>query len=168
MDARGFFEGIVAPNLQAMQGQPGDTRLVVNAVLTLDALVGILHVELCINRHPDIVDTPDDEEYRERLAARCPGYAAVRDTAASLKHGALTRQSKKRIPRVVRTPDSIQTMPAALGLLEVGDEIGGHVAMLCLVDGTDAVRADEALAATVRELQPLLQALIDPAAAAPG
>lgn len=157
-----FFEEVVTPNLQAMNDRPGDVRLVINAILTIDALVGLLHVSLRDVDHPDTAGLPDDEDYRERLAVRCPGYAAVRDTAASLKHGVLTRQGKKRIPRVIRSPDSLQTMPAALGLLEVGDEIHGHVAMLCLVDGTDAVRADEALAATVRELRPLLRELSDP------
>ena len=91
----------------------------------------------------------------------------MRDTAASLKHGALTRQGKTRIARVVRTPGSLQAVPAVLGLLCVEDELDGLIAMLCLKIGTDAIRADEALAATVRELLPLLHARVEPEHAAP-
>lgn len=161
MKPRWFLDEIVVPNLEAMQDRPGDVRLVINAILVTDALVGILHAALREAGHPAASATPNDEDFRECLAERCPGYSAVRDTAASLKHGALTRHPKNRIPRVIRTPDGLQTMPAASGLLRGGDDIYGRVAMLCLVNGKDAVRADEALKATLRELRLILDVLSD-------
>jgi len=46
-DPKEFFRVIVDPNLQEFYANEGDLRLGVNSILTLDALVGVLHQENC-------------------------------------------------------------------------------------------------------------------------
>lgn len=150
-----FFEAVVRPNIEAVEDRPADLLAVVNAVLTLDALVGILFAHLRVVGHPAAASLKGDDAFRDQIADRCPGYAAIRDTAAALKHGRLDRGKKAR---VIRTPDQIQTTENVLSLYEVDDEIGGHVAVLCLDGGIDGVRADDAMAATCQEILPLLGA----------
>ncbi|GJD57651.1 hypothetical protein [Methylobacterium dankookense] len=89
MHPRWFFAEVVTPNIHAVEARADDMRAVVNAVLTLDALVGLLHAHLSALGRPEIAGL-SDEKYREQLGQECPGYAALRDTAATLKHGALT------------------------------------------------------------------------------
>ncbi|TXN72827.1 hypothetical protein [Methylobacterium sp. WL6] len=117
-----FFETVVIPNIHAVEAAPDDMRLVVNAILTLDALVGILLEHLRAAGHPEVADLKGDEGFRDRLAGRCPGYAAIRDASAALKHGALTYGKKAR---VIRMPDQIQSTENVLGLFANDDENGG-------------------------------------------
>jgi hypothetical protein len=42
-DPKEFFRVIVGPNLQEFYANEGDLRLGVNSILTLDALVSVLH-----------------------------------------------------------------------------------------------------------------------------
>lgn len=166
MHPRWFFAEVVTPNIHAVEARPDDMRAVVNAVLTLDALVGILHARLKALGRPEVAKR-SDEAYREQLGQECPGYAALRDTAATLKHGKLDHPRRNRPPRLIKTPDGIQSTELVVGLFGIDDEIGGHVAILCLEDGTDAVRVDDAIAATCRRLLPLLDSLPDPVGSAP-
>lgn len=154
-----FFQEVVVPNIRAVEAQGDDVRAVVNAVLTLDALVGILYDHLRMLGSPEVADAGSDDVYRECLAQQCPGYSALRDAAAALKHGSLTHPRRGKPPRLIRTPDRIQTTEAVLGPFSIDDELGGHVAILCLEDGTDAVRVDDAIAATCRMLSPVLNIL---------
>ncbi|MEE7441103.1 hypothetical protein [Methylobacterium oryzae] len=163
MHPRWFYDEVVTPNVYAQDARPDDMRAVVNAVLTLDALVGLLHSYLRLLDRPEVTGLSDDD-YRERLGQQCPGYAALRDAAATLKHGELTHPRKKRPPRLIRTTGSIQSTELVLELLRVDDEIGGHVAVLCLENGQDAVRVDDAIMATCRMLLPVLNNLPKPEA----
>ncbi|MEN3238903.1 hypothetical protein PUR29_36320 [Methylobacterium ajmalii] len=166
MHPRQFFEEVVTPNIHAVEAQADDMRAVVNAVLTLDALVGLLHAHLDALGRPEVAGIEDDE-YRERLGEQCPGYAALRDAAATLKHGRLTRPRRKRPPRLIKTLDRIQSTELVLGEFGIGDEIGGGAAVLCLENGGDAVRVDDAIAETCRVLLPLLDSLPERAGSAP-
>jgi hypothetical protein len=97
-DPKEFFRVVVDPNLQEFYANEGDLRLGVNAILTLDALVGVLHQE---NRRKSGVGPNDeDEKFREQVAAKSDAYRIVRDAAAAVKHGTLTRP-KPQQPRVV-------------------------------------------------------------------
>jgi len=88
-DPKEFFRVIVDPNLQEFYANEGDLRLGVNSLLTLDALVGVLHQENCrkSGAGPKGKVRGQDEEFRETLAGRSDAYRIVRDTAAAVKHG---------------------------------------------------------------------------------
>ena len=97
-DPKEFFQIIVDPNLQQFYADEGDLRLGVNSLLTLDALVGVLHQEKC--RKSGAGPSDQDEQFRDALAAKSDAYRIVRDAAAAVKHGILTRP-KQQQPRMV-------------------------------------------------------------------
>jgi hypothetical protein len=90
-----FLNEIVAPNVAALSDDVGDLRLAVNAILTLDAMAGIIHDNLYKR---GLVTTANDVEFRDRLALQYPEYVIVRDAAFALKHGEL-RSGKPRLVR---------------------------------------------------------------------
>ena len=61
-----FFNNIAAPNVAALGSDVGDIRLAVNAILSLDALMGVIHAD----RHRRGLETPDDSAFRNKLAAQ--------------------------------------------------------------------------------------------------
>src|SRR5215470_18062378 len=101
-DPKEFFRVIVGPNLEKFYADEGDLRLAVNSILTLDALVGVLHQENCRKSGAGLKDKAreEDEEFRNALAAKSDAYRIVRDIAAAVKHGILTRP-KPQQPRMV-------------------------------------------------------------------
>jgi hypothetical protein len=102
-----FLNEIVTPNVTALSGDVGDLRLAVNAILTLDALAGVIHDDLYKR---GLVTTDDDVKYRETLASVYPEYRIVRDAAFALKHGEL-RFGKR--PRLVRRADQVTSYSGA-------------------------------------------------------
>jgi hypothetical protein len=94
-----FLNEIVIPNVAALSDNVGDLRLAVNAVLTLDALAGVIHADLCKRG----LEAPDDAAFRDTLAARHVEYGLVRDAAFALKHGEL--RGKK--PRLVQRAEQV-------------------------------------------------------------
>ncbi|MDP4026984.1 hypothetical protein Q8W71_30810 [Methylobacterium sp. NEAU 140] len=124
-----FLADVVHPNMVATFDKADDMRAIVNAVLTLDALVGMIHAHARMAGQTEIAAFKDDDAYREALAGISPSYRLLRDTAASLKHGELTR-SRKGLARLLREPEAIEAEVNQLGFFECGDEIGGDVILI--------------------------------------
>jgi hypothetical protein len=102
-----FFKDIVAPNVDALGNDVGDLRHAVNAILSLDALAGIIHADL----HSRGQETNDDAAFRERFAEQHLEYGIVRDAAFALKHGEL----RHRKPRLVQRADQVTSYSGAFG-----------------------------------------------------
>jgi hypothetical protein len=101
-----FLNEVVIPNVAASGENVGDLRLAVNAILTLDALVGIIHAD----RYKQRLETADDDTcFRNRLAERHEEYGLIRDTASALKHGELRRKK----PRLVRRAEQVTSHSGA-------------------------------------------------------
>jgi hypothetical protein len=101
-----YFDEVAGANASDALKDPGDKRLAINAIMTLDGFFGSLHVELFKAR---IVRDASDDKWKETLAQGCQNYRVLRDTAYALKHGNLTGAK----PRLVRRPDNVFTMPEA-------------------------------------------------------
>jgi hypothetical protein len=104
---RQFFDEVAEPNANLAIATRGDLRRAINAIMTLDALFGILHAAL---HEAGIVSLRRDDDWKEELAKQNDDYRLLRDTAYALKHGQLNIGSKQR---VVRRPDQLFTMPGA-------------------------------------------------------
>jgi len=65
-----FLNEIVIPNVAALSDNVGDLRLAVNAVLTLDALAGVIHADLCKRG----LEAPDDAAFATRS---CPSSSSA-------------------------------------------------------------------------------------------
>jgi hypothetical protein len=104
---RQFFDEVAEPNARSAIAARGNLRQAINAVMTLDALFGILHAAL---HHAGIVAVRRDDDWKEELAAQSDDYRLLRDLAYTLKHGQLNLGNK---PRIVRRPDQLFTMPGA-------------------------------------------------------
>jgi hypothetical protein len=59
-----FFRDIVTPNVDALGNDIGNLRHAVNAIISLDALAGIIHADL----HSRGQETNDDVAFRDRIA----------------------------------------------------------------------------------------------------
>ena len=95
-----YFNEVVAENASLATSFPGDLRLAINAIMTLDGFFGSLHAELL--QTGKITDLPErDDDWKEIVAQQDNMYRVLRDTASELKHGNLT--GKK--PRLVRRSD---------------------------------------------------------------
>ncbi len=101
-----YFEEVSVANATAALNEPGDRRLAINAIMTLDGFLGSLHSELFKAR---VVTENSDEAWKQTLAKGCRHYQLLRDTAYALKHGNLTRPK----PRLVRDPDKVVAMHGA-------------------------------------------------------
>ncbi|TQF30014.1 hypothetical protein UNPA324_10555 [Bradyrhizobium sp. UNPA324] len=107
MTPRQFFREVAEPNAKQAITARSDLRLAINAIMTLDALFGILHATL---HEASIVRTPRDDDWKEELAKQSADYRLLRDAAYALKHGHLNVGKKQRI---VRRPEQLFTMPGA-------------------------------------------------------
>jgi hypothetical protein len=94
-----FLNAIVTPNVDALGDNVGDLRLAVNAILTLDALVGIIHSDL---RRRGL-EQREDSPFRNGIAYQYLEYRILRDAAFALKHGELSGNARlvKRAGQVV-------------------------------------------------------------------
>ena len=107
MTPRQFFEEVAEPNARLAIAHRSDLRRVINAIMTLDALFGILHAAL---HNAGINSMRRDDDWKEELAKQSDDYRLLRDAAYALKHGQLNIGNK---PRIVRRPDQLFTMPGA-------------------------------------------------------
>ena len=93
-----YFEEVAGINAKAAIERPGDRRLAINAIMTLDGFFGTLHTFKL-----GIVPEKSDDKWKETLARDCHHYRVLRDTAYALKHGTLDHPK----PRLVRRSDSV-------------------------------------------------------------
>lgn len=150
------FEAQVAqPNMQFALENPGDVRGIVNAILTLDALPGLLHACGVAAGDPAMARHKADNDYRDELAAVSRSYRVLGDTAVSLKHGELDRKRKKA--RLVRSGAAVQTVPNMCGLFQAGDMLGGEVVVIEFDPGPGYVRATNVIADSFRMLRRIVQ-----------
>jgi hypothetical protein len=94
-----YFNEVAAENASLATSYPGDLRLAINAIMTLDGFFGSLHAELI--QAGKITEPERDDDWKEIVAQQDNMYRVLRDTAYGLKHGNLT--GKK--PRLVRRSD---------------------------------------------------------------
>jgi hypothetical protein len=90
-----FLSDVVTPNVDALRNDAGDLRLAANAILTLDALAGVIHADL----HKRGLATPDDGAFRDQLATQHLDYEIMRDAAFALKHGELRGKKSRLVQR---------------------------------------------------------------------
>jgi hypothetical protein len=107
MTPQQFFDEVAEPNARLAAADRGDLRLAVNAIMTLDALFGILHATLFDQGK---MREASDDVWKDSLAEQNSDYRLLRDAAYALKHGNLNRGKKVRL---VRRPDQLFTMPGA-------------------------------------------------------
>ena len=129
MTPAAFLAEAAHPNMVATFDRADDMRATVNAILTLDALVGIIHAHAEAAGRSEIMACKDDDHYREMLAGVSPSYRLLRDTAASLKHGELKRP-RRGLARLLRTPEAMETETNTLEFFECDDEIGSDVILI--------------------------------------
>lgn len=125
-----FLAEVVHLNMVAAFDSADDMRAIVNAILTLDALVGLIHAHGKAAGRSEMTACKDDDVYREDLAKVSPSYRVLRDAAASLKHGELTRPRNRDLARLLRSPEAMEAEINTLGFFECGDEIGGDVILI--------------------------------------
>ena len=77
MRLRDFLTSIVQPNMQLALENPDDERHGINAILTIDALVGQLYEAMLTSNHPDVAGVK-----RAHLAALALVQVAVLAVAA--------------------------------------------------------------------------------------
>jgi hypothetical protein len=106
MSLREYFDQVAGENAKQAIAQPGDLRLAINAIMTLDGFFGSAHVRL---REAGVVTEKSDDAWKETLARASKSYRVLRDAAYALKHGNLTHPK----PRLVRKSEHIQTLPGA-------------------------------------------------------
>jgi hypothetical protein len=133
-DPKEFFRVIVDPNLREFYADEGDLRLGVNSILTLDALVGVLHQE---NRRKSGADPNDkDEKFRDDLATKSDAYRIVRDAAAAVKHGALIRPKQRMVLQVRDLAD----FGVGAGTMRLGEDWPGKPVVFVVTTVGRAVR----------------------------
>lgn len=125
-----FLAEVAHPNMLATFEDSDDVRTIVNAILSLDALVGMIHTQGVAAGQPGIAEYVEDRDYREALAEASPSYRMLRDAAATLKHGALSAPKKTGLARLLRTSEAFAVEANTLGFMEAGDRIGGEVILI--------------------------------------
>ncbi len=136
-----FLNEVALPNVADALDAPDSLRATVNAVLTLDALVGVLHAHMVEIGVPGVSAAWDDDTvFRGKLVKKEPAYEVLRDAAFALKHGGL--KSKER--QVQRASD-IQDEDLCLDDFRVDDELGGSAIASPKGPLRDAIAATYAL-----------------------
>jgi len=138
-----YFEDVADTNARAALESPGDLRLAINAIMTLDGFLGTLHSTL--NRLRRVSERSDDQ-WKESVAQTCHHYRFLRDTAYALKHGTLDH----RKPRLVRHSDQVVSMPGAFQAGAFQSNALQTDTVWIAADDTDYKAAD--VIRTVREL----------------
>lgn len=148
MTPRQFFDAVCRPNVSALVEIHDDVRLAVNAILSLDAAVGILYVSL---KEAGASVPSKDFVFRNEVATQVRKYDLLRDTAFSLKHGTLDG----RAPRLVSRHSQMTQAGVGFGEFTFGrDPFGGTTIFIEKNDGTRE-RASDVTAIVVRELDQL-------------
>src|SRR5262245_3677504 len=101
-----YFEQVAAANARLAIASPGDLRLAINAIVTLYCFSRSRHDE---HYQRGLTQEKWDDAWKQLLAQQHPKYRLLRDCAYAVKHGHLTRP----IPRLVRRPNQIVTMPSS-------------------------------------------------------
>jgi hypothetical protein len=125
-----FLAEVVHPNVVDALSNPGNVRAATNAILALDALVGIAFWYLKDRDHSSVRSMKRDEKLRDVLAAESENYRTLRDAAFSLKHGRLISSN-----RIVEDTAQFSTGSNMLGHFQVGDSLGGYLVYLKLSSG---------------------------------
>jgi hypothetical protein len=128
---------VATQNVNELGNDAGNRRLAVNAILTLDALAGIIHADL----HRRGLASADDGAFRDGIAAQHLEYQILRDTAFALKHGEL--RGKK--PRLVQRADQLASHSGAFDEA-VFDRSAFDTEAVVWIEGNDAThsrRSDE-------------------------
>jgi hypothetical protein len=143
-DPKEFFRVIVDPNLQEFYAKEGDLRLGVNSLLTLDALVGVLHQENCWKSGacPKDKVREKDEQFRETLAGGSDEYRIVH-AAAAVKHGILTRPRSQ--PRMVLQVRDLADFGVGAGTMRAGEDWPGKPVVYIVLQVDRAVRLSQTL-----------------------
>ncbi len=147
-----FHDEVAQPNMEYALRHPGDVRALVNAVLTLDALAGIIHAHGRGTGVATMAKHGTDDRYRDDLAAVSRSYRVLRDLAAALKHGALGGEGRSKV-RLVRSGGAVRTVPNGCGLFQCGDSLGSNVLVVELDNGPGYVRASTVVADSYRMLK---------------
>jgi len=109
---------VAEPNVNEAMAKPGDLRSAVNAILSLDALVGQVHAALLVSGK---TVTRSDEAFRDEIGSKLLAYRIVKDVAAALKHGRLDRPKAQE--RLVRDATALRPGPARAGTMRAGDAL---------------------------------------------
>ncbi len=147
-----FHDEVAQPNMQLALENPGDTRAMVNAVMTLDALAGLIHARGIAAGDRAMTKHRTDDKYRDELAGISRSFQVMRDTAASFKHGELTGTKA----RLVRDGGCVRSVHNQCGLFQTGDMLGGNVVVIEFDGGPGYVRATGVIADSYRMLKRIL------------
>jgi hypothetical protein len=149
-DLKEFFRVIVGPNLQEFYADEGNLRLAVNSILTLDALVGVLHQENC--RKKGAGPNREDDKFREELAAESGAYRIVRDAAAAVKHGTLIGPKQ----RVVLQVRDVADFGVGAGTMRFGEDWPGKPVVYVVLQVGRADRLSDVLRSAAGYISQLL------------
>lgn len=141
MNPRVILSEVIHPNVVDALDAPNSMRATINAVLSLDALVGILHAHMVEIGAPGVSAGWDgDAKLRDKLVGKEPAYAVLRDAAFALKHGRLKSEERQ-----VRRASDIQDEDLCLDDFRVDDELGGSAIASPKGPLRDAIAATYAL-----------------------
>ncbi|MBV9858577.1 MAG: hypothetical protein JO038_00510 [Alphaproteobacteria bacterium] len=126
-----FLEKVVRPNAADARRDPNSLRMASNALLSLDALAGMVFWYLHDRGDANVTRYNDDSAFKAELAKYSMDFRIIRDAAFALKHGRLTRQ----LPRPVESPDQFEQNTNVLGFFRAGDKLGGSLLYLNLRAG---------------------------------
>jgi len=136
MKPQQFLTDVVEPNAIDAMKNPQSVRAAANAILTMDALMGICFWHLHAIGDPTATKHKNnDSAFKDELAS-CNAVRVLRDAAFSLKHGKLTGPK----PRVMDDAKQMNVRANVLGFFRVGDPLGGGLVYLDLQSGAVAAR----------------------------
>lgn len=145
-----FLGRVARPNMMQALKRSGDVRAIVNAILTLDALAGVLYEHGKAEGVADIARYKTDDKYRDALAEVSHSYRVLRDAAAAIKHGGLDRERAK--VRLLYGPEALRLVPNGTGIFRIGDALGSEVVVIEFDPGPGYIRASSAVADSYRML----------------
>ena len=146
---RSFYDEICLPNAQVLLNAPGDIRLCVNFIMTIDAFFGVLHAHLY---EQGLIAIARDDDWKETIAETSDPYRLLRDSAYALKHGRLTGSKA----RVVRRPNQIEGYSGSFDSA-VWDRSAFDTDVVWIEAEINPMRADDA----VRHVLPIASNLLD-------
>ena len=156
-----FLAEVVQPNMEDALRHPGDLRFACNAILCMDALMGLTYWHLEDLGDPRATKYRNaqqpDSDFRGDLIAssKCAELRGLRDASYTLKHGRLKSTRQKR---VINSASQVAEAANSLGWFQVGDELNGQ---LVYWDTTTGARlaARDVIAGAYRFLKPYVDGL---------
>ena len=131
-----FFEAVTRLNLRQAIECDDDYRLAVNAILSVDAVYGVLFEHLKEINHPVLCEVickeqeMKDYHFKEYVATLSSEFRIVRDAAYATKHGRLSGKAA----RVVGSAQDVRENKLVAGLLACGDPLGGSAIFIVVND----------------------------------